>query len=118
MTLPADLRPLASLALRHPDLEGQVVWQENGAYTVQDAEDLGLDAEEIAYYAEGLLMEGFHLVWSALAEVEDPRDPVILQLVCAEGQAPVAPPVPEGWCLSTVSDAAGRAAPPMTPNVR
>ncbi len=111
MNLPADLRPLASLVLRHPDLEGKVVWQEAGAYTVQDAEDLGLDPEEIAFYAEGLLLEGFHLMWSALAEVEDPKDPVILQLICAEGQPPVAPALPEGWCLSTVADATGRATP-------
>lgn len=79
---------------------------------MQDAAELGLDPEEIAFYAEGLLMEGFHLIWSAIAEIEDPGDPVILQLICAEGQAPTVPPLPDGWCLSTVDGAQGRAAPP------
>ncbi len=111
MNLPAALRPLAALALRHPDLEGQVVWQNDGAYHLQDAEELGLDPEEIAYYAEGLLMEGFHLAWMALAEIEDPSDPILLQLICSEALAPTLPPLPDGFCISTVPDATGRAAP-------
>jgi hypothetical protein len=111
MPLPAALRPLAALARRYPHLEGQVVWLEGGAFTFQEAEDLGLDPEEIAFYAEGLLTEGFHLVWALLADVDAPADPLILQLTCAEDFPPPFPPLPEGWCLATLANTTGRAAP-------
>ncbi len=111
MSLPASLRPLAALAIRYPHLEGQVVWLEDGEFTFQEAEDLGLDPEEIAFYAEGLLMEGFHLAWALLADVDAPAEPLILQLTCAEDLPPPPPPLPEGWCLCTVAGTLGRAAP-------
>ncbi len=111
MQLPAALRPLAALAIRFPHLEGQVVWLEDGAFTFQDAEELGLDPEEIAFYAEGLLAEGFHLSWALLADVDAPADPLILQLTCAEEAPPPSPPLPEGWCLCTAPNATGRAEP-------
>ena len=111
MTLPAALRPLAALAIRYPHLEGQVVWLEDGAFTFQEAEELGLDPEEIAFYAEGVLVEGFHLAWALLADVDAPTDPLILQLTCAEGAAPPIPPLPEGWCRATLPNATGQAAP-------
>ena len=111
MTLPNSLRPLAALAIRFPHLEGQVVWLEGGDYTFQEAEELGLDPEEIAFYAEGLLVEGFHLVWALLADVDAPADPLILQLTCGEDGLPPAPPLPEGWCVATLPGATGHAAP-------
>lgn len=111
MSLPAALRPLAALASRYPDFEGQVVWFDAGEFTLQEAEELGLDPEEIAFYAEGLLAEGFHLLWQALADVDAPGDPVILQLTCAQNAPPPAPPLPEGWQLATIPNATGRATP-------
>ena len=109
--LPAALRPLAAFAARFPALEGQVIWVEDGQYTAQDAEDLGLDPEEIAFYAEGLLLEGFQLVWVSWAEAEDPADPVLLQLFCAEGTSPALPPAPQDMVACTAPNATGRAAP-------
>lgn len=110
MTLPAALAPLAALALRYPHLEGQVVWYDAGGFTFQDADDLGLDPEEFAFYAEGLLETGFHLAWVLLADEDAPAEPLILQLTCAEGAAPPRPPLPEGWCAA-VPSAAGSARP-------
>lgn len=111
MTMPAPLRPLAALAIRYPDLEGQVVWLENGEFSLQDAEEMGLDPEEIAFYAEGLLGEGFYLVWALLADKDAPAHPLILQLICAEDAPPPVPPLPPGWCAAAVPDSIGRAAP-------
>ena len=110
--VPAALRPLAALAQRYPQLEGQVVWlKAGGDFVFQDNSDLGLDPEEFAFYAEGLLAEGFHLVWALLADEADAQEPLILQLTCGEGAPPPPPPLPAGWCLARVAGAVGRAAP-------
>lgn len=110
--LPPALRPLAALAQRYPQLEGQVVWlEEDGAFAFQDDSDLGLDPEEFAFYAEGLLAEGFHLAWALLADEADAQEPLILQLTCGEGAPPPPPPLPVGWCLARVAGATGRAGP-------
>ena len=68
------LAPLAKLALRHPMLEGQAIWWEAGDWQAQDDEEAMIDGEEIAYYAEGLLAEGFGLHWQVLAEADAPVD--------------------------------------------
>ena len=74
------LAPLAKLALRHPLVEGQAIWWEDGDWQAQDDEEAMIDGEEIAYYAEGLLAEGFGLKWQVLAEAEAPKDPVLVLL--------------------------------------
>lgn len=109
--VPAALIPLATAANRYPQLEGQVVWSRDGDYTFQEDGEMGLDPEEIAFYAEGLLAEGFHLAWALLADEAAAGVPLILQLTCAEGTARGRPPVPEGWCLAQVPDATGWADP-------
>jgi hypothetical protein len=111
MPLPPALRPLAALAIRYPHLEGQVVWLEDAEFTFQEADELGLDPEEIAFYAEGLLIEGFYLSWALLADVDAPAEPLILQLTCAQDASPPAPPLPDGWCPALIAGGSGRAAP-------
>ncbi len=100
----AFLAPLKRLAARHPGIEGQVLWAaevEDGWLVQDDAAEL-LDAEEIPFYVEGLLMEGFGLVWQAMAEAgEARRDPDhILLMVWEPGMTPPPAPVPaEGWTV-------------------
>ena len=75
-----SLAPLAKLALRHPLVEGQAIWWEEGDWQAQDDEEAMIDGEEIAYYAEGLLAEGFGLHWQVLAEADAPKEPVLVLL--------------------------------------
>lgn len=94
------LAPLAKLALRHPDLEGQAIWWEDGDWQAQDDAEAMIDGEEIAFYAEGLLAEGFGLHWQVLAEVEAPKEPVLVRLFLWQaGPAPVVPAPGEGWLV-------------------
>lgn len=90
------LAPLQVLLRRHPDLEAQVLWAEGDAWEPQDDQDEMMDGEEIPFYAEGLLDEGFGIAWQALGEGQPE---VLLLLVWQPGQQP--PPVPrqEGWDL-------------------
>ena len=64
---PADsfLQPLRKLAARDPDAEALVFWA-TPAWHDTPTEDM--DAGEIAFYAEGLIPEGFHLEWRVVAE--------------------------------------------------
>lgn len=96
------LAPLAKLTARHPGLEGQVLWAaevEDGWQVQDDTAEL-LDAEEIPFYVEGLLMEGFGLLWQAMAEMGDPAPDHILLMVWEQTATP--PPAPlaaEGWVI-------------------
>ncbi len=91
------LAPLSRLAMS-AGIEGHVVWWEEGGWTAQeDATDL-LDAEEIGFYAEGLMAEGFGLIWQVLAETETPEEPAVALLFFWQGQEmPAPPPAQEGW---------------------
>lgn len=92
------LAPLAKLALRHPDIEGQAIWWEDSGWQAQDDPEAMIDGEEIAFYAEGLLAEGFGLHWQVLAEVEAPKDPVLVRLfLWQSGANPDVPSPDEGW---------------------
>ena len=96
----AFLAPLARLAARHPALEGQVLWAGAEGWQVQDDMAELLDSEEIPFYVEGLLMEGFGLLWQAMAEAgpAKPEPDHVLLMVWEPGQTP--PPDPEpapGW---------------------
>lgn len=96
MTLPDPLLPLAALIRRHPDLEAQVLWAEGETWEVQDDQDEMMDGEEIPYYAEGLLLEGFGLAWLALGEGAAPE--VLLLMAWQPGTTPPEAPLPEeGW---------------------
>ena len=97
--LEAFLAPLARLAARYPDVEGAVVWAEGDIWQAQDDTTEHLDAEEIAFYAEGLLVEGFSLIWQAFAATETPKEPEHVVLMFWQGTAPPPPGPPEGWVV-------------------
>ncbi len=98
------LAPLKRLAARHPGIEGQVLWAaevEEGWQVQDDTADM-LDAEEIPFYVEGLLVEGFGLIWQVMAEAgEGRRDPDhVLVMVWDPGTMPPPTPTPaEGWVI-------------------
>ncbi len=94
------LAPLAKLALRHPLVEGQAIWWEDGDWQAQDDEEAMIDGEEIAYYAEGLLAEGFGLHWQVLAEADAPKEPVLVLLfLWQSGEAPDLPEPGPDWVV-------------------
>lgn len=93
------LAPLSRLAIKAPDMEGQVIWWEVTGWQAQEDEDALLDAEEIAFYAEGLLAEGFGLHWQALAEADMPNLPVVTRLFFWENMAPMVPAPEAGWVI-------------------
>jgi hypothetical protein len=95
------LAKLAKLAAKFPDVEGAVVWADAQEWSVQDDTTELLDAEEIAFYAEGLLMEGFGMIWQALAEAAAPKEPDHILLMFWQGAShPPAPDAPEGWMIT------------------
>ena len=87
----AFLEPLGRIARRHRDIEGLVFW--GGAEGWEPSPSEALEAEEIAFYAEGLLAEGFSFCWQALAEAGAPARPVLVRLYFWQGAAPP-PPLP------------------------
>lgn len=64
------LAPLAKIARKHRDIEGLVFW--GGADGWDPSPSEALEAEEIAFYAEGLLIDGFHMDWALVAEGDAP----------------------------------------------
>jgi len=91
------LAPLAKLTARFLDVEGAVIWADGDAWQVQDDQTELLDAEEIAFYAEGLLLEGFGMIWQAMAEASNPKEPDHILLMFWQGTAPPLPDAPDGW---------------------
>ncbi len=114
--LQAFLAPLKRLAARHSGIEGQVLWAaevEEGWQVQDDTADL-LDAEEIPFYVEGLLVEGFGLIWHVMAEAgEGRRDPdhVLLMVWELGTPPPPAPTAAEGWIILDSGRWNGQAAP-------
>ena len=86
------LAPLAKLVARHADLEGEVIWAEADGWQAQDDAEGLLDAEEIPFYAEGLLIEGFHMHWQVLADSDAPNEPAQVRLFFWQGDN--TPPAP------------------------
>lgn len=108
------LAPLVRLTARHPALEGQVLWAVQGAdgWQVQDDSAELLDGEEIPFYVEGLVLEGFGLVWQAMAETGAARrepDHVLILVWEPGATPPPAPVVAQGWQIVAEArwDAAG-----------
>lgn len=89
------LAPLARFAHKDPGLEASVFWADAEAWAQQD-DDL-LEADEIAFYAEGLLAEGFGMVWQAIAATPDAPRPDHVRMFFWQGALPTLPPLPEGW---------------------
>jgi hypothetical protein len=65
----AFLQPLAKIARKHRDIEGLVFWGGEG-WAASPSE--ALEAEEIVFYAEGLLIDGFHMDWALVADDAGP----------------------------------------------
>lgn len=97
------LTPLLRLGMKFPEAEGHVLWAEDGAWVEQDDLDEGLDGEEMAYYAEGLLLEGFALTWQAIAEADTPAEVEHVLMFFREdpaGPAPTLPDPAKGWVIA------------------
>ncbi|WP_128514747.1 hypothetical protein [Tabrizicola thermarum] len=62
----AFLAPLAKITRKHRDIEGLVFW--GGAEGWDPSPSEALEAEEIVFYAEGLLIDGFHMDWALVLE--------------------------------------------------
>lgn len=87
----AFLAPLAKLALKHPDVEAEVIWAKDGTWQAQDDDAEFLDGEEVPYYAEGLLLEGFALHYQILADADAPKLPVHIRLFFWQSDCPALP---------------------------
>lgn len=88
------LAPLTKIALKHPDVEAEVIWATDAGWEPQAGTDALLEAEEIPFYAEGLLLEGFQMHYQILAESDAPKDPAHVRLFFWQtGKA--TPPGPE-----------------------
>ena len=61
----AFLAPLAKIARTHRDIEGLVFW---GGESWDASPSEALEAEEIVFYAEGLLLDGFCMDWALVAD--------------------------------------------------
>jgi hypothetical protein len=90
--LDAFLAPLARIARTHSAIEGMVFWGGPEGWDAAPTE--ALEAEEIAFYAEGLLIDGFRMDWTLVAGTTG--EPGHLRLCFwQEGDPP--PPLPVGW---------------------
>ena len=89
----AFLAPLAKLAAKDEDGAALVFWANPGWDPAPTEE---MDAGEIAFYAEGLIPEGFHLEWRAVAVAgETSTDHLRLYVWEAEAESP--PPEAADW---------------------
>jgi hypothetical protein len=102
MATPVDpiaewLAPLVRLAGRNPDLSGLVYWADPDW---PDAPSEDLEAEELAFYLEGLILEGFRVAWQVVASPRDPGVADHIRLWVQEGDAvPLDLPPPPGPVL-------------------
>lgn len=90
----AFLAPLARHARKLPGLEGLVFW--GGAEGWDPSPSEALEAEEVAFYAEGLLLDGFRMQWTLAATAEAPALPDHLRLEFWQDDSPP-PALPKGW---------------------
>jgi len=93
----AYLAPLARHARTLSELEGLVFW--GGSEGWGDVPSEALEAEEISFYAEGLLLDGFRMQWSLVALAEAPDRPDHIRLEFWQDNSP-APPPPAGWVVT------------------
>jgi hypothetical protein len=84
------LAPLVKIARKHRDIEGLVFW---GGEVWGDSPSEALEAEEVVFYAEGLLIDGFHMDWALVAEGDAPDH---LRL-CFWQDGPPPPALRPGW---------------------
>ncbi|MFM7333536.1 MAG: hypothetical protein ACKO2N_16780 [Tabrizicola sp.] len=88
----AFLAPLAKIARKHRDIEGMVFWGDAEGWP--DSPSEALEAEEIAFYAEGLLLDGFRMDWTLVADATGEADH--LRLCFWQDGAPP-PALRPGW---------------------
>lgn len=88
----AFLAPLAKIIRRHRDVEALVFWGGVDGWDSSPSE--ALEAEEIVFYAEGLLIDGFHMDWTLVAEGEAVEH---LRLCFWQDGAPPPPPIAAPW---------------------
>jgi hypothetical protein len=86
----AFLDPLARTVRKHRDIEGLVFW---GGEEWDPSPSEALEAEEIVFYAEGLLIDGFHMDWALVADAAGPDH---LRL-CFWQEGPPPPEVQAPW---------------------
>ena len=87
----AFLAPLARITRKAPEIEGLVFWGGEQGWSPVHSE--ALEAEEVVFYAEGLLLDGFHMDWALLEDAEGlTRD--LRLCFWQDGTAP--PPPPQG----------------------
>ena len=92
----AFLAPLARHAARLADADALVFW--HGADGWPDDPTEELEAEEVAFYAEGLLEDGFRMAWALLAAPDQGDSPDHIRLWFWQDDSPPPPP-PQGWTL-------------------
>ena len=85
------LKPLVDLTRKYPQIEGQVIWADDGDWAADADETLGLDGEEIPFYAEGMIDEGYACAWQVLG---DPN-PEFIRLFFWQGDMPALPADPD-----------------------
>ena len=85
------LDPLTGLIRKHKAIEASVLWLRDGVWS--DATGDPLETEEIVFYAEGLLMEGFSMAWD---HVTLPGLGDHLRLCFWQGADPALPPLDPG----------------------
>jgi hypothetical protein len=90
----AFLAPLQKLTERHPETEAHVFWHADATWS--DATGEVLEAEEIVFYAEGLLAEGFGAAWQHLISADGDAH---VRLLFWQIGTPALPALPTGWSL-------------------
>ncbi|MES2432314.1 MAG: hypothetical protein V4586_00635 [Pseudomonadota bacterium] len=93
------LTPLTKLALKYPEVEAEVIWADGQEWEPQQGTDALLEAEEIPFYAEGLLLEGFQMHYQILADSDAPKDPAHVRLFFWQTDAPALPTPEPGLTL-------------------
>lgn len=89
------LAPLAALARKQPEIEALVFWGDAQGWDDHPTE--ALEADEITFYAEGLLEDGFHLIWTVVALADAPGLPDHIRLQFWQDSGPPPPAPPPGW---------------------
>ena len=85
------LAPLTKLGLKHPEVEAEVIWANGPEWEPQQGTDALLEAEEIPFYAEGLLLEGFQMHYQILADSDLPKDAAHVRLFFWQTDPPTLP---------------------------
>ncbi len=92
----AFVATLSTLSRRHPQIEGLVFWHDPslGGTGWPDTPSQDLDPEEIPWFVEGLLPEGFAVLWRLISLPATPALPAALHLYLWEDKAPPPPDEP------------------------